>query len=86
MPLVPFQKFCGIQCSHKGLVNTVQKIYTILQQKLEAMLKYFTVALNIKMHEDEFVKNLGNYIIVLNRQQGESSGDKSRVLCVWHSK
>lgn len=41
------------------MVNTAQKAYTILQQKLEAMLKYFSVALNIKMHEDDLSNNLG---------------------------
>lgn len=71
-----------------GMVNTAQKAYTILQQKLEATLKYFSVALNIKMHEDELnsVTTQGNEVIWTNRQQGESSGDKSRVLHVWHSK
>ncbi|RLW00014.1 hypothetical protein DV515_00009269 [Chloebia gouldiae] len=64
--LVPFQKLCGMRCSHTGLVNTVQKMYTILQQKLEAILKYFTVALNIKMHLDEFSKNLGRSRKFLN--------------------
>lgn len=60
-------------------VNTLQKIYNILQQKLEDLLKYFTVALNNKMHKDEFSNNLGKYLIRPNRQQG----GKSRVcVCV----
>lgn len=65
-----------------GQVNTLQKIYNILQQKLEALLKYFTVALNNKMLKDEFSNNIGKYLIGPNRQQG----GKSRVVCVWHSK
>lgn len=60
IPLVPFHKLCGIRCNHMRLVNTVQKMYTILQQKLEAMLKYFTAALSIKCMKMNSVSTQGN--------------------------